>query len=60
MTQKCRHTGCQFDSIPVYVEGDGKCDFHWTQEKWGIEWASQCHPGHPEAIKQDQPTSKEQ
>ena len=46
--QKC--TKCESPSIPGLVNGQGKCPFHWAMQ-WGLEWASRCHPNHPEAIK---------
>jgi len=45
----CQHGRCDWVSLPGLI--NGVCRFHWTMVNWGMEWASQCHTEHPEAIR---------
>ena len=47
--QQC--TLCGYRSIAGLMKGNGKCPFHWAKGNWGLNWASKCHPDHPQAIK---------
>ena len=40
---------CSFRSVSGLVPGHGKCPFHWASGVWGLQWASQLYPEHPDA-----------
>ena len=51
MKRKCAK--CDWPSLPGL--SSPRCAFHWAAGVWSKEWASKCHPKHPEAIPQPCP-----
>lgn len=45
----CQSYGCGRPSIPGLNRG--MCRYHWAKLNWGEDWAADCVPDHPEAIR---------
>lgn len=35
-------TKCGKPGIPGLIQGNGKCQYHWTEGVWGKAWADEC------------------